>query len=99
MYVWKQRNGSKATYSRLVKMFEQIGYRGYVDEVRRIAQLSNSEGDDSSCNEEEMKQPQTYPSYTPLPVSQLPPVAPKSAEIHYVVKDGEDLSQGYKIDG
>ena len=82
-----------------MKMFERRGYRGYADEVGRIAQLSNSEGDDSSGSEEEMKQPQTYPSYTPLSVSQLPPVASKSAEIHYVVKDGEDLSQGYKIDG
>ena len=97
LYLWKQRNGSKATYGKLMKMFEEIGCRGSADKVRRIAQLSNSEGDDSSGSEEETKQPQTYPSYTPLPVlSQLPPAASKSAEIHYVVKDGEDLSQGYK---
>jgi hypothetical protein len=93
LYIWKQRNGSKATYSKLMKIFERIGCRGYADEVGKIARLSDSEVDDSSGSEEEMKQPQTYPPYTPLQVSQLPPAASKSAEICYVVKD-EDLPEG-----
>ena len=98
MYIWKQRNGFKATYSKLMKMFERIGCRGYADEVGRIARLSasDSEVDDSSGSEEEVKQPQTYPSYTPLPVSQLPPAACKLADLetYYVVKDEEDLPEG-----
>ena len=68
-----------------MKIFERIGCRGYADEVGRIAQLSDSEGDDSSGSEEEVKQPLTYPPYTLPPVSQLPPAASKSAEIYYVV--------------
>ena len=94
MYIWKQRNGSKATYSKLMKIFEQIGCRGYANEVERIARLSDSEVADSSGSEEEVKQPQTYPSYIPMPVSQLPPAVSKSAEIYYVVKDEEDLPEG-----
>jgi hypothetical protein len=80
----------------LIKIFERTGCRGYADEVGRIAQLSDSEVDDSSGSEEEVKQPQTYPSYTPLPVSQLPsgPAASKSAEIYYVVRDEKDLPEG-----
>ena len=97
MRFWKQRNGSKATYGRLMKIFERIDCRGYADEVGRIAQLSDSEGDDSSSSEEEIKQPQTYPPYTPFPViSQLPPTASKSDEIIYcyTVTDEEDLPEG-----
>jgi hypothetical protein len=76
-----------------MKVFERIGCRGYADEVRRIAQLSDSEVDDSSGSEEEVKQPQTYPSYAPVPLPvSVPPATSKSAEIYYVVKDEEDLS-------
>ena len=60
MYAWKQRNGSKATYSELMEIFKRAGYRSYADEVKRIAELSDSEADDSSGSEE--GQPRTYPT-------------------------------------
>ncbi len=98
LYIWKQRNGSKATYSKLMKIFERIGCRGYADEVERIARFSDSEIGDSSGSEEEVKQPQTYPPYSPLPISQHPPAASKSAEICYVTKESdEDLPEGLTL--
>ena len=60
MYAWKQRNASKATYSELMEIFERAGYRGYADEVKRIAELSDSEADASSGSVED--QPRTYPT-------------------------------------
>ena len=52
MRIWKQRIGSKATYSRLIHIFESAGYRRYAEEIRRIAQDSNSEADDFSSSGE-----------------------------------------------
>ena len=97
LYTWKKRNGSKATYSKLMKIFEQAGYKDYADEVRRIVQLSNSETDDSSGSEEDLsqiKQPQTYPSSKLQPISQLPPVTLESAETHYVIVNEENFPEG-----
>lgn len=33
---WKQRLGSKATYNKLIGVFECAGYQGYADTVRQI---------------------------------------------------------------
>ena len=80
-----------------MKLFEQAGCKDYVDEVRRIAQLGDSETDDSSGSDEDlsqMKQPQTYPYSKLQSVSQLPPVTLKSAETHYVIVDEENLPEG-----
>jgi hypothetical protein len=99
LYTWKTRNGSKATYAKLLKIFEQAGYKIYADEVRRIAHISNSDTDDSSSNGEEVhpqiKQPQTYPDYTPhaLPVSVLQPTM--SFE-EYVIVEQENLQKSKK---
>ena len=93
MYTWKQRNGSKATYSELVEIFEQAGYKVYADEVRRIAQLSDSETGDSSGSGEEHPQPQTYSSYKPQALSQPLPEKSKSTETYVIVNDG-NLPEG-----
>ena len=73
LYIWKQRNGSRATYNRLINIFEQAGYRSYADEVRRIVHNNDSEIDDSSSSEEEIEQPQMYPIQRTQALSQLPP--------------------------
>ena len=92
---WKQRNGAKATYSKLMRIFERAGYKNYADEVRKIAQAGDSETDDSSSGEEQSQteQPQTYPTNTQQSVSQLPPVIPKSTET-YVIINEENLPTG-----
>ena len=38
MEKWKQRLGSKATYRRLIGMFENANYKGYADKVRSIVE-------------------------------------------------------------
>ena len=43
-----------------MEIFERAGYRSYADDVRRIAELSDSEADDSSGSRE--GQPRTYPT-------------------------------------
>ena len=96
MYAWKQRNGSKATYSDLMVIFERAGYRSYADELRRIAELSDSEADDSSGSGEE--QPKTYPTLHKGPVfsrDQLPSATPKTAEVYMMVKEG-NLPEGIR---
>ena len=86
-----QRNGSKATYSRLINVFEQAGYRIYADLVRRIVDVSDN---DSSGSGEEQCQPNTYPRYKEQQaLSQLPQATLESTEIHMIV-DKENLSEG-----
>lgn len=34
--IWKQTNGSDATYGNLIKVFERAGYHGYADTVKNI---------------------------------------------------------------
>ena len=97
LYTWKKRNGSNATYSKLIKIFEQAGCKICADEVRRIAKLSDSEIDDSSSGSGEeysqVEQPQTYPEYKRQALSRLPPAAPKSAEV-YVMIEEENYQEG-----
>jgi hypothetical protein len=86
-----KRNGSKATYNRLIKIFEQAGYKSYADLVRRIIDLSDK---DSSGSGEEQCQPNTYPQYTQQQaLSQLPQAIPESTET-YMVVDEENLPEG-----
>ena len=92
MYTWKTRNGSKATYAKLIKIFEQAGYKSYADEVRRIAHISHSDTDDSSGSGEEhpqIEQLQTYPDYEPhaLPQVPQPVISSKSAEVYVMVEE------------
>ena len=75
-------------------IFERAGCRNYSDELRRIAELSDSEADDSSGSGEE--QPKTYPTPRKGPVfsrDQLPSAAPKTAEVYVKVKE-ENLPEG-----
>ena len=97
--MWKWRTGSKATYSRLIKIFERAGYKDYADQVRMIIQHSDSETDNSSGSEEEhayvpQEQPQTYPShYQKKILSQSSRAVSKLTET-YVIINKENLSGG-----
>ena len=33
---WKQRKGNAATYAKLIQVFEEAGFQGYADSVRKI---------------------------------------------------------------
>ena len=96
MQKWKQRNGSEATYSKLIKIFERAGYKNLADEVRKLTKASDSETDDSSGSGEEQsqtEQPQTYPPYKQQSLSQLPPATLQSTET-YVITNEENLPEG-----
>ena len=90
LYTWKKRNGSKATYRELAEIFDRAGCKHYADEVRRIANVSDSESDDSSINGEE--QPETYP--TPHKgFYQDQELGPAKSEV-YVIVEKENLPEG-----
>ena len=100
MYTWKTRNGSKATYAKLIKIFEQAGYKSYADEVRKIAHISNSDTDDSNGSGEEhprIEQPPAYPDYKPhaLPQVPQPMTSTESTEVYVMVKE-ENLPKGIR---
>ena len=72
LLLWKRRNGSKATYNRLISIFERTDYKSYAENIRRIVCVSNNEMDDSSSVTEfaTIIQPPTYsichpPNYSP----------------------------------
>ena len=44
LLLWKQRNGSKATYNKLIGIFESTGYQNYADNVKRMTHV-DEEGD------------------------------------------------------
>ena len=95
--MWKERTGSKATYSKLIKIFERAGYQSIADNVRRIAQVSDSESDDSSGSGDEqtpLEQPSTYPSSQQQQVlSQRSPAVPKPTEM-FVIIDKDNPPKG-----
>ena len=92
--MWKQRSGSKATYSRLIKIFERAGYQDCADKVRSTAQLSDSETDDSSGSGEEQSQPKAYPSHNQRQIlSVSSPAVSKSTET-FVIVDKDNLPEG-----
>ena len=97
LYNWKKRNGSSATYRKLIKIFERADYRKYADEVRRIINISDSEVDtDSSGGEQpQVEQPQTYPqAQKPQALSQIPPEIPKPTKAYIMVNSKENLPKG-----
>ena len=97
MHKWKQRNGTKATYSRLIKIFERAGYKTYADAVKRTAQLSESESEESSGSGEEhskLEQPDAYPPYQQKKsLRHLTPAKPKSSETYMIMHD-KNLPEG-----
>ena len=100
LHTWKQRNGSKATYSKLIEIFKRAGYRNYADELRTLVQLSDSEGDDTSSSGEEhsqMEQPQTYPAQKPQALSQVPPATAESTEVYVEMEGKENLQAGKNV--
>ena len=97
LYTWKKRNGSNATYSKLIKIFEQGDCKIYSDEVKRLAHLSESDTDYSSGSGEEhsqVEQPQTYPTQKPKALSQVPPATAESTEVYVVMEGKENLKEG-----
>ena len=96
LYTWKKRNGSSATYSKLLKIFERAGCKNYTDEVRRIVQLSDNETDDSSGSGEEqsqVEQPQTFPIQKSQALSQVPPATSEPTVVYAMVEE-ENLPEG-----
>ena len=95
--MWKQRTSSKATYSKLMKIFERAGYQNCADKVAQFASiLSNTESEDSSSSGEEQtqqEQPPTYPSSQQQQVLTHQPVTPKSTKT-YVIVDENNLPKG-----
>ena len=86
MYTWKQRNGSKATYGELIEIFEQAGYRSCADELKKIAELTESEGEDSSSSCSGEEQPRTYPTLHKAQVFSHDQLPSKSAEVLMMVE-------------
>ena len=86
MYTWKQRNGSKATYGELIEIFERAGYRSCADELKNIAELTESEGEDSSSNCSGEEQPKTYPTLHKSQAFSYDQLSPKSAEVFMMVE-------------
>ena len=93
MYTWKQRNGSKATYSELIEIFERAGYRSYADELKKVAEFTESEGEDSSSSCSGEEQPKTYPTLHKAQAFSHDQLAPKSAEVFKMVEK-EILPEG-----
>jgi hypothetical protein len=94
LYTWKTRTGSKATYAKLIKVFEQTGYKSYADVVRRIAHISNSDTSDSSGSGEEqpqIEQPQTYPDCKQYTLPQVGPQPMSESTEVYVMVEEENL--------
>ena len=92
LQTWKQRNGSKATYRKLIKIFERAGYKRYADDVRMLAHDSDSETDDSSVNGEEhspVEQPSTYPPCDPQKIPQPSSVKPEATEAYVVTSEAD----------
>jgi hypothetical protein len=87
LLIWKRKNGSNATYSKLIGIFEQAECKTCADAVLRIVQPCNNKTNDLS---EEYSQPQTYPVSEPQSLSQVPPAmhSDKSTEVHYVMRKG-----------
>jgi hypothetical protein len=84
LLTWKRKNGSNATYTKLIGMFEQAERKTYADAVRRIVQPCNNDFS------EEHSQPQAYPASEPQSLSQVPSAmhSDKSTEVHYVMREG-----------
>ena len=81
----------------MIKIFERADCKEYADEVRRIAQLSDSGSDDSSSSGEEcspVEQPQTYPTQKSQALSQAPPATSESTEVYYAMVEEENLPEG-----
>ena len=87
LYTWKTRNGSKATYSKLIKIFGRAGYKTYADELRRIIDCENDDSSGSGEEPSQVEQPQTYPDYKQQALSQLSPATSKSTEVFVVVEE------------
>lgn len=100
LLLWKQRNGFKATYTRLINIFERAGYKSYADNIRRIVCVSDNEMDNSSSVIElpTITQPLTYsiyhpPSYSP-PSSSLDDESTSCMEYELINLSGEILPKG-----
>ena len=90
--MWKTCNGSKATYMKLIEIFELAGCQEYADKVKEISEISEIS---EVSKHQQVKQPPTYPKLRPQPisVSQCPPATSKSVETYYFIYE-ESLPDG-----
>lgn len=63
--------GSRATYYKLICVFEHAGYKGYADEVRKIVNSGINDSDSSGSEDSSIPQPPTFPHLS-LPSVELP---------------------------
>ena len=89
MLEWKQNLGVKATYRKLMDVFERAGYKLYADLVKRIAPTTTSESDteDSSCSDGDypFPQPPPYLVQEPYSTQSSSQVVPSQDELRYVL--------------
>ena len=69
MQKWKEKQGSEATYRKLIKIFERAGYKLYADFVRSLVSTCSDQTD--KPNDSEDQQIFLPPSSQP-PSPQLP---------------------------
>ena len=80
-----------------MEIFERASFKNYADEVRRLANISDSEADDS--NDSGGEQPKTYPTLHKAQAfshNQVPPSTTKSAEVYMMVEE-KNLPEGKMV--
>ena len=97
MEKWKQKNGPKATYDSLIRVFEQAGCLMYAEVVKRIydrekmIQQSFEVTDDwKPLSPPPMPQPSTYPKHQ----SPQFPSTPEPSESFVLVNEAGNSSKG-----
>ena len=69
MQKWKEKQGSEATYRKLIKIFERAGYKLYADFVRSIVSKCSDQADkpDDSADQQIFRPPSSQPPLPQLP--------------------------------
>ena len=70
MQLWKQKQGSEATYRNLIKIFKHAGYEQYADVVRNLVSKCYDQTN-KSCDSKD-HQMQTFLPPSPPPSPQYP---------------------------
>ena len=53
MQKWKEKQGSEATYRKLIKIFERAGYKLYADFVRSLVSKCSDQADNPNYSEDQ----------------------------------------------
>ena len=69
MQKWKEKQGSEATYRKLIKIFERAGYKLYADVVRSLVSTCSDQTDkpNDSANQQINLPPSSQPPSPQLP--------------------------------